>query len=96
MKLTNYPTIVERKIRIAVVGCGRISKNHFGSIEQHQQDLELVAVCDVDSATLKRHTDQYRVPGYTNLATMLQKEKLDMYLFDLIMAHNLNKRIKEV
>lgn len=78
MNLTNYPTVTDRKIRIAVVGCGRISKNHFGSIEQHTQDFELAAVCDIDSAALHAHTTQYKVPGYADMAEMLQKEQLDM------------------
>lgn len=78
MNLTNYPTVTHRKIRIAVVGCGRISKNHFGSIEQHAQDFELVAVCDIDPAALQAHTSQYKVPGYASMAEMLQKEQLDM------------------
>ncbi len=78
MKTSLFPTITDRKIRIAVVGCGRISKNHFGSIEQHAQDLELAAVCDIDEEALKLHTDQYKVPGYTHMADMLQQEQLDM------------------
>lgn len=78
MNLTNYPTVTNRKIRIAVVGCGRISKNHFGSIEQHAQDFELAAVCDIDPAALQTHTSQYKVPGYADMAEMLQKEQLDM------------------
>lgn len=78
MKFKLYPTISGRKIRIAIVGCGRISKNHFGSIEQHGDDLELVSVCDIDAETLKQHTEQYKVPGYTDMAEMLQKEQLDM------------------
>jgi UDP-N-acetyl-2-amino-2-deoxyglucuronate dehydrogenase len=43
-----YNTIENRKIRIAIVGCGRIAKNYFGSIAQYPEDFELVAVCDVD------------------------------------------------
>ena len=34
------------KIRIAVVGCGRISNNHFQSIEMHNDKIELTAICD--------------------------------------------------
>lgn len=45
------PISKDRKIRIAVVGCGRISKNHFDSIKQHD-DLELIAVCDTDKQSL--------------------------------------------
>lgn len=75
-----YPIITERKIRVAVVGCGRISKNHFGSIESHAADLELVAVCDVNAEVLAEHAQQYQVPGYLRLEEMLQNEKLDMVI----------------
>jgi UDP-N-acetyl-2-amino-2-deoxyglucuronate dehydrogenase len=67
-----------RKIRIAIVGCGRISKNHFGSIEKHAEQLELVAVCDVNAATLREHIERHGVPGYARIDEMLQKEDLDL------------------
>ena len=35
----------DRPIRLALIGCGRISKNHFEAIAK-VHDLELVAVCD--------------------------------------------------
>jgi UDP-N-acetyl-2-amino-2-deoxyglucuronate dehydrogenase len=43
-----YKLIKDRKIRIGVVGCGRISKNHFDSIENYSNDLELISICDID------------------------------------------------
>ncbi len=67
MNLQHYPTINGRKIRVGVVGCGRISKNHFGSIEQHAQNIELVAVCDIDLNVLKENAEQYKVPGYIHM-----------------------------
>jgi UDP-N-acetyl-2-amino-2-deoxyglucuronate dehydrogenase len=70
--------IQDRKIRIAIVGCGRISKNHFGSIERHSDAVELAAVCDNDPRTLADHTQKFRVPGYARLEDMLQSEKLDL------------------
>jgi UDP-N-acetyl-2-amino-2-deoxyglucuronate dehydrogenase len=73
-----YPTITDRKIRIAIVGCGRISKNHFGSIEKHQDNIELVAVCDTNRAVLEQHAEQYQVNGYLKLEEMLEKEELDL------------------
>lgn len=78
MNLQHYPTINDRKIRLGVVGCGRISKNHFGSIEQHTKNIELVALCDVDSNVLKENSEQYKVPGYVQMSEMLDKEQLDM------------------
>ena len=73
-----YPTTTDRKIRIAIVGCGRISKNHFGSIEKHQDNIELVAVCDTNRAVLEQHAEQYQVNGYLKLEEMLEKEELDL------------------
>jgi UDP-N-acetyl-2-amino-2-deoxyglucuronate dehydrogenase len=78
MKLQQYPTITGRKIRVGLVGCGRISKNHFGSIEKHASDFELTAVCDVAPAALQAHTAQYQVPGYARMSDMLAKEQLDL------------------
>jgi UDP-N-acetyl-2-amino-2-deoxyglucuronate dehydrogenase len=76
--MQHYPSITGRKIRIAIVGCGRISKNHFGSIEKHAADLELIAVCEINSSVLAEHSAQYKVHGYRDMEEMLQKEQLDM------------------
>jgi len=65
-----YSVIKNRKIRFAIVGCGRISKNHFASVEN--------AICDVDSERLKQHKEQYRLNGYLELEDMLEKEELDL------------------
>ncbi len=72
------PIVTDRKIRIAIVGCGRISKNHFGSIEKHADNIELVAICDIDSNVLETHKEQYQVTGYLKLEDMLKKEDLDL------------------
>lgn len=72
----HYASIRDRKIRTAIVGCGRISKNHFDSIEKHSEHIELVAVCDVDSVALAQHSDKYKVPSYRQLEDMLQNEQL--------------------
>ena len=42
----NLPKIIDRKIRVGLVGCGRISKNHFEALSYFSDDFELVAVCD--------------------------------------------------
>lgn len=76
--MKNYQTINGRKIRIAVIGCGRISKNHFGSIEKYRDELELVAICDIDSQVLDEHSQKYKVPAYLDFDDMLQKERLDL------------------
>ncbi len=76
--MQNYKPIINRKIRIAVVGCGRISKNHFGSIEKYGEHLELAAVCDIDPAVVAEHSEKYKVSGYSSMEDMLNTEKLDL------------------
>jgi UDP-N-acetyl-2-amino-2-deoxyglucuronate dehydrogenase len=76
--MQRYPVVRDRKIRIAIVGCGRISANHFGSIETHNQHLELAAVCDIDPTVLLEHADRYKVRGYHDFEQMLAQERLDM------------------
>jgi len=78
MRLNNFPLIKERRLKVGVVGCGRISKNHFGSILQYPEELELAAVCDIDGDALKRTAAEYNVQGYTELKGMLTHEALDL------------------
>ncbi|WP_318484984.1 Gfo/Idh/MocA family oxidoreductase, partial [Photobacterium leiognathi] len=73
-----FNKIKNRKIRIAVVGCGRISKNHFGSIETLNSEYELVAICDNNPEVLEQHTNQYGVPGYLSIDELLVSESLDL------------------
>lgn len=76
--MTCFTSIVGRKIRIGVVGCGRISRNHFAAIEQHSEAIELAAICDVDAAVLAEHAAQFSVPAYAQMEAMLQEESLDL------------------
>jgi UDP-N-acetyl-2-amino-2-deoxyglucuronate dehydrogenase len=76
--MTHYSCIQDRRIRVGVVGCGRISKNHFASIEKHQSELELAAICETDAKVLAEHAQTFRVPAYRDLETMLEQEKLDL------------------
>lgn len=73
-----YPKIKDRKIRIAIIGCGRISNNHFAAIEKHSEEMELVALCDSNDEVLAEHVSKYKVNGYSNMAELLASEELDL------------------
>lgn len=70
--------ISDRKIRVAVVGCGRISPKHFESIAEHDENLELVAVCDSNRSVLEKCSSEYRVPGFESLEEMLATSETDL------------------
>jgi len=76
--MRSYPEIKNRKIRMAILGCGRISQNHFKSIEEHKNEIELISVCESKSDILMEHEKKYNVKGYSALAEMLDNEKLDL------------------
>ena len=69
------PRIIPKdsKIKIAVVGCGRIALKHFEAIKAHDKDLELVAVCDTDAKQLKAAVDAHGVKGYADLRELLKE-----------------------
>jgi UDP-N-acetyl-2-amino-2-deoxyglucuronate dehydrogenase len=70
--------IKDRKIKIAVLGLGRISKNHLQSIEQHHEHLELVAACDSRENFVQELSEKYNVRGFTHLDDMLEQSDADI------------------
>lgn len=76
--MREYETIIERRIRVALVGCGRISDSHFEAFETHASDLELVAVCDSDSAALRSAVESTGVAGFSGLREMLENSEPDV------------------
>ena len=69
--------ITDRRIRFALVGCGRIATNHIGAINAHGERCELSEVCDVDPAKLADAAGKTGAAGYANLESMLAKSRAD-------------------
>jgi UDP-N-acetyl-2-amino-2-deoxyglucuronate dehydrogenase len=77
--MNKSPWIIhDRKINIALVGCGRIANNHLQAIQHHQDQLNLSAVCDTDAAALEKAVNQYQVKGYSRLDQLLQESQVDI------------------
>ena len=78
--MKSFSIINNRKIMAAIVGCGRISKNHFESIEKYRDDIELVAICDHDKTVLTDHKNIYEVKAYLNIEEMLNNTQIDLVI----------------
>ena len=63
-------------IRIALVGCGRISRNHFEAIERID-GLELAAVCDVVADRAQAAGERYGVPWFETFDDLLGSARFD-------------------
>jgi UDP-N-acetyl-2-amino-2-deoxyglucuronate dehydrogenase len=71
------PPILNRKIRFALAGCGRIAKNHFESIAKLSDQCELVDVCDIEPAALAAAVQQTGARGHADLSDMLASTTAD-------------------
>lgn len=75
--LQKYKPIIGRKIKVALVGCGRIAANHFAAISKHQDECELVAVCDVIPERAIKAAEENHAKPYHDLDEMLEAGGFD-------------------
>jgi UDP-N-acetyl-2-amino-2-deoxyglucuronate dehydrogenase len=66
------PSVIrDRKLRLALVGCGRIAQSHFAALKQHAGRIELVAVCDHRPQALQAAVAATGAPGFNSLDELL-------------------------
>lgn len=76
----HYESITDRKIRLALIGCGRIAANHFGAIEKHQDRVELMDICDVNAQALADAVVRTGAQGHRNLTDLLANTSADLVI----------------
>lgn len=76
MNMRNVP-ILDRKVRFALVGCGRISSNHFDAMVQHQDRCEITDVCDVDPQALDSAIQRTGANGFRSISDLLESSNAD-------------------
>lgn len=68
---------MEKKIRFAIIGCGRIAPKHAESIVAIPE-AELVAVCDIIPEKAQAFADKYGAKPYTSFEEMLAAEDIEV------------------
>ncbi|MCX4351272.1 MAG: Gfo/Idh/MocA family oxidoreductase [Lachnospiraceae bacterium] len=67
-------------MRFGIIGCGRISPNHI--VAARNNDLELVALCDLQIETIEDKVKKFELPEavrkYTDYIEMLRNERLEL------------------
>jgi UDP-N-acetyl-2-amino-2-deoxyglucuronate dehydrogenase len=77
--MRHFPApITDRKIRFALIGCGRIAQNHFAAIKQHSDHAELVSVCDVNPAALEAAAETTGAKPFPSLSGLLKDTSADI------------------
>jgi UDP-N-acetyl-2-amino-2-deoxyglucuronate dehydrogenase len=74
----SLPPILDRRIRIGVVGCGRIATNHFAAIKAHENNFELAAICDTNPDRLREARGKYNAAAYSGLESLLANSDVDI------------------
>ena len=70
--------ILDRKLRFALVGCGRISANHIEALARHADRAELVAVCDNRPEGLTAAVQRTGARGFASLTELLAASDADI------------------
>ena len=72
---------MDRRYRLVLVGCGRISKNHLTALADNADRVELVAACDLVPERAQAVADANPgVPAFTDVGEMLAKVPADLAL----------------
>ena len=67
------------KLRVALMGCGRISERHAEVLtSKRQKNFNLIAVCDSNVANAKLLGGKYGVPYYSSINSLVNSESVDI------------------
>lgn len=75
--MTNVRTTADRTVRVALVGCGRISASHVSAIDKIE-GLELVAAADVELERAKEVAGSRGIPAFRALEELLAAVDCDV------------------
>ncbi len=67
-----------QKIRIGLIGCGRISASHIGAIQNLSNQAEVVAVCDTDPTRLQEAAAKTGARPYASIEALLADPMVDI------------------
>ncbi len=81
-----------KKLKVAVIGCGRISVMHFGAIIASEA-AELVACCDIKADRANAAAEKYGARAYTDYREMFEREDLDAV--HICLPHYLHTAVAE-
>lgn len=70
--------VTDRKIKFALVGCGRIAQNHFNAMKQHGNRADIVDVCDIDPVALSKAVELTGAKGHSKLSDLLATTEADI------------------
>ena len=68
---------MNKKVRIGIIGAGVIAPWHIESFVKFPDECEVVAICDISEAAVKKLAEKYGLSPYADHNQMIQDKKLD-------------------
>lgn len=67
-----------QKVKVALIGCGRIASKHFEAMSLLQPAIDLVGVCDTDPQALAQAVEKTGSVGFVCLTDVLKKTDAEL------------------
>ncbi len=80
-----------KKVNIAVIGLGRISRTHIDGIKRWPELTNLAAVVDVQETVAKLFSEEFKVPYFTSVEAALKEPSIDAVV--LCLPHFLHEPV---
>ena len=75
---SRWNPIVDRPIRFALVGCGRVAERHVEALAACGDGTRWAAICDIDPAARHNWSRGLDVPGYGDIDDLLRECSFDV------------------
>lgn len=64
----------------ALVGCGRVARQHLRALRHHGERASLIAVCDPDAERRRAASLEHQAPGFGSLPELLEQTQPDVLI----------------
>lgn len=79
------------KVKIAIIGLGRIARTHIDSIHHWPEICELAAVVDINEELAKAYAKEFNVPYYITVEEALEYSNIDAVV--ICLPHDLHEPV---
>ncbi len=81
-------------MKLALIGCGKAAERHLKIYQALKDEVEVVAVSDLNPERVKIFSEALSAKPYTDFQEMLKREPVDVV--DLAVPSGLHKKVGEI
>src|SRR4051795_5660549 len=82
---------MDKKVKIAIIGLGRIARTHIDALNHWPELCELSAVVDINEDLARAYSEEFNVPYYISVEESLKDPNIDAVV--ICLPHNLHESV---